>query len=244
MSFLFHEILYRPLFNALIFLYETIAFGDLGVAIIILTIIIRFIFYPLFYKTFKHQAIFQRIQPEIKQIQEKHKDNRNRQAEEMMALWKKHKVNPFSSFLLLLVQLPVLIALYQVFRSDFFQEIAINAYSFIPQPETLNTEFLGLLNLTKPNILIVGLAVISQYFQGKLALSRKKTDAGQASPAEKVSRQMVFIGPAFAAIFLFNLSAAIGIYWATTSLFSLIQQIVINRQLNHGTLSNTTNETH
>ena len=115
MGSLFNEILYKPLYNALVFLYQYITLEDLGLAIILLTILIRFILYPLFYKSIKSQALLQKIQPEIQKIQHNHKDNREKQAQELMALYRQHKVSPFSSFLMILVQLPVLIALYRLF---------------------------------------------------------------------------------------------------------------------------------
>ena len=98
MSNLFHEILYRPLFNALIFLYQNFSFGDFGIAIILLTIAIRFILFPFFYKSAKDQAILQRLAPKIKAIQAEHKNDREKQAKEMLALYRQHEVNPLSGF--------------------------------------------------------------------------------------------------------------------------------------------------
>lgn len=234
MSNLFHEILYRPLFNALIFLYQNFSFHDLGIAIIILTILIRIVLFPLFYKGAKDQAIIQRLAPKIKEIQRNHKHDRAKQGQAMMELYRQHKINPFSQFLLLIVQLPVLIALYQVFFKGLngsFDDL----YGFISQPDLLSPLFLGAINLGNRNIFIVFLAVIAQYFQGKLSLAKsvQPKDAKSLSPMERMSRQMVFMGPVLTFIFLygFNLPSAVGLYWLTTTIFSVIQQIVINKQL-------------
>src|SRR5687767_12153083 len=108
MRYLFHELLYQPLFNALVFLYENVTFGDIGIAIILLTIIIRLILYPLFRKSIRNQMLLQRIQPMVKRIQEEHKENREKQAKALLELYREHKVNPFSGILLLFVQLPIL----------------------------------------------------------------------------------------------------------------------------------------
>src|SRR3989344_449385 len=116
---MFQTIFFNPLFNSLIFLYNTAAFNDLGLAIIFLTIGIRIIFLPLFYKSSKNQILLQRLQPEINKIQHDHKDNKEKQAQAMMDLYKKHNINPLSGFLMLLIQLPVLIAIYQVFLHGF-----------------------------------------------------------------------------------------------------------------------------
>ncbi len=134
MSNLFHEILYRPLFNALIFLYQYFSFHDLGIAIILLTIILRLILFPLFHKGAKDQAILQRLAPKIKEIQTNHKNDREKQSKALLDLYRQHKVNPFSGFLLLLVQLPILIALYRVFLNGFSVETLSNLYSFISSP--------------------------------------------------------------------------------------------------------------
>src|SRR3989344_8243509 len=122
MSAIFNTILYKPLFNLLVFLYQYITFEDLGTAIILLTVIIRFILFPLFYKSFKNQTLMQKIQPEIQRIQHEHKENREKQAQALLELYKTHKVNPFSGFLMILVQIPILIVLYQLFLKGFSLE--------------------------------------------------------------------------------------------------------------------------
>ena len=239
----FHEFFTRPLFNALVFLYQTAAVEDLGIAIILLTLTIRLILYPLFYKSYKNQTLLQKIQPEIKKIQHDHKNNRERQAQEMLALYKQHKVNPFSSFFLLLVQLPILIALYRVFLRGFNGEALTDLYSFVAAPSDFNNSLLGLINLAEPHIIIVGLAAAAQYFQGKLSLAKTPRNQG-ASGAERITRQMVFIGPALTLVILYSLPSAVGLYWLTTSIFSLVQQIFINRSLKkNGTITDPNQKT-
>jgi len=233
MSNLFNEILYRPLFNALIFLYKYLSFSDLGIAIILLTIIIRLILFPLFHKGAKDQAILQRLAPKIKEIQTNHKNDKEKQAKAMMDLYREHKVNPFSGFLLLIVQLPVLIALYQVFLAGFSTNALTKLYSFISAPTILNYSFLGLIDLSKRNLFIALIAGLVQYFQAKLALPKNNKPSNELGPAERMGRQMLYFGPIITIVFLyfFNLPSAVGIYWLTTSLFSAIQQIMINKGL-------------
>lgn len=213
MAKLFHSFLYLPLFNTLIFLYNTVAFHDLGIAIIFLTCLVRIVLFPLFYKGARNQLIMQKLQPELQRIQKDHKDNKEKQTQAMMELYKTHKVNPFSSILLLFVQLPILWALYKVFMGDF---------------SSINTDFLNLINLQDKSIVIVGLAAIAQYLQGYLAMP--KIEKGkEVSTAEKVGKQMVFMGPLFTILVLTNLPSAIGLYWLVTSVFSIFQQIYINK---------------
>ncbi|OGY64090.1 MAG: hypothetical protein A3I89_03855 [Candidatus Harrisonbacteria bacterium RIFCSPLOWO2_02_FULL_41_11] len=228
---MFQTILYNPLINALVFLYNTVAFQDLGIAIILLTVFIRLIFAPLFYKSAKNQIILQRLQPEIKKIQHAHKDNKEKQAAAMMDLYKKHEVNPFSGFLMIIIQLPVLIALYQVFLQGLSPDIFVHLYSFIVSPAHLNPMFLGLIDLEKRSILMVGLAAIAQYWQGRLTLPEIKKGQ-ELSPPERIGRQMVYFGPILTVVILSSLPTAIGLYWLVTGVFSIVQQIYINKTLN------------
>lgn len=211
----FKIILYNPLLYSLVFLYRYVTFQDLGVAIIILTIIIRIILFPLFFKSFLNQTLLQKLQPLIAKIQHDHRHNREKQAQALLALYKEHKVNPFSSFIILAIQLPILIALYQVF--------------LVPPPE-LSPSFLNLIDLSKPSNIVVGLAVITQYFQGKLTLPKTKTSQ-ENSPAAKVAQQMIFIGPLFTLLILWRLPAAVGLYWLVSNLFSVAQQLYINKKI-------------
>ena len=230
MGSFFNTILYQPLFNSLVFLYKYVAFEDLGVAIILLTLVIRIILYPLFYKSFKNQTIMQKIQPEIQRIQHDHKGDKEKQAHALMELYKHHKVNPFSGFLLILVQLPILIVLYQVFLKGLSQESFTNLYSFISAPTVVNHSFLGLIDLGSRSILIVVLAAVLQYLQGRLSLPKQAPN--QDSAAARMGRSMIYIGPIMTILILTSLPSAIGLYWLATSAFSIGQQLIINKSLN------------
>ena len=219
-SSIFNTILYQPLFNLLLFIYQTVSFHDLGIAIIILTILIRLVLYPIFYKGAKDQAIMQRIAPKLKEIQDKHKHDKEKQVEATLALYKEHKVNPFSSLLLLLVQLPILIALFKVFSSG------------IKGVSGLNFLSLGFINLISTNVVIVAVAAIAQYWQSKLTIVKSSKSAKNLTPTERIGRQMMFVGPLLTIIILVRLPSALGLYWLTTSIFSAIQQIIINKKLN------------
>lgn len=233
MATFFYEILYRPLFNALVFFYQYLSFGDLGVAIILFTIFIRLILFPLFYKGAKDQAIMQRLAPKIKQIQTIHKNDQGRQARAMLDLYKEHRVNPLSGFLLIFIQLPILIALYRVFLNGFAAKALDALYPFISRPNLLNHFFLGVIDLSKKNIIIVVLAAIAQYFQGRLSLVKVKNSGDGADTAQAINKQMVYLGPILTLFFLYflNLPSAVALYWLTTSVFSVVQQIVINQKI-------------
>ncbi len=239
----FYELFYRPLFNALVFLYGHIAFADLGIAIIALTILIRIVLYPVFQKSVRNQAVMQKIQPDIRRVQKQNKNNKEKQVRELMELYRAHNVNPFSGILLLLIQLPILISLYRVFLSGLTPESFSALYSFVPLPESVDFTFLNLINLKNRSIIIVALAVTAQFFQGKLALSQNRQSRADRQEAaknnrqeggvnmENIGRQMVMIAPGITLIVLWGLPSAVGLYWLVSSLFSIAQQIVINRQV-------------
>ncbi|MBI1961022.1 MAG: YidC/Oxa1 family membrane protein insertase [Candidatus Liptonbacteria bacterium] len=229
----FHEILYRPLFNALIALYEYAAFSDLGIAIVLLTILIRILLYPLFSKSARSQAVMQKIQPQIKKIQEDHKSDREKQSRALLDLYKTNNVNPFSGIFLLLVQLPILIALYRVFLSELTPAAFAALYAFIPAPEAINFSFLGLINLHERSTMVAIAAAGAQYIHGKCALPKQST--GNAG-ADMIGRQMIVLAPVITLFVLWGLPSAIGIYWLTSSFVSVIQQVRLNRimALAHG----------
>lgn len=209
----FFEIIFlNPVSNLLLFIYNHLAFHDFGIAIILLTLAIRAALFPVFYKSFKNQTVLQRLQPAIKKIQHDHKDNKEKQAQALLELYKQNQVNPFVGIALFAVQLPVLITIYQVLLKSISSQLFSNPL------------FLGLINLQKSNIVMVGLACVAQYFQGRMSVS--------GSAAEnKTARIMALAMPAFTLIILMKLPSAIALYWLATTLFSIGQQIIINRRL-------------
>ncbi len=224
----FNTILYQPLLNVLVLLYEYLPGHDFGVAVIVLTILIKILFYPLGVKAIKSQKALSGLQPKIKEIQEKYKENKEQQTKEIMALYKREKINPFSGCLPLLIQLPVLIALYRVFWHGLQPEQMTLLYSFVPSPGVIDATFFGIINLANPNIVIAFLAGIFQFIQVKMVSPKSKKDKKQDSSfAGQMQKQMQYFMPAFMVLILFRLPSAIGLYWITTTLFTIVQQYVI-----------------
>ena len=236
MSWLYHTFFHDPLLNGLVFLYQTVALEDLGLAIILLTILIRIILFPVFQKSVRYQMAMQEIQPKLKKIQETHKKNLEQQSAAMMALYKEHRLNPFSGFLLLLVQLPILIALYRIFLNISKPGALAGLYGFISVPAELHTSLLGLINLEESNMVIVVLAAIAQYLQGRFSIIRRAPNE-EAGAAEKMTRRMNLIIPLLTLLIFSGLPAAVSLYWLTSSLFSIGQQVLVNRQIAHGKLA-------
>jgi YidC/Oxa1 family membrane protein insertase len=233
MGYLYTQFLYRPLLNLLFFLYNNV-YADLGIAIILLTIIVRLVLLPLFYKSAKDQTILQKIAPRIQELQKIHKEDKERQVKEIMAVYKEHRVNPFSGFLFIIIQLPILIALYGVFLRGIKTLDGSLLYSFVHIPQNINYHFLGLIDLSSHSVVLVALAAITQYLQSYFLLKaagRSGKKVGETSMAERMGRQMMYIGPLLSLVILWPLPSAVALYWLTTSAFSVIQQIVINKKI-------------
>jgi len=228
---LFRTILYQPLFNALIFLYETVAVEDLGLAIILLTIAVRIILFPLFHKTAKHQRVAQRIQPDVKKIRDKHKNDREAQTKALMELYQNHKINPLTPFLLLILQLPILFALYRIFINGFGGESFSLLYSFVPMPDAFHQTLFGIVSLDTVSMPLVVITAAAQYFQGRLALAKSPKSDNTPPQMKKVARATVFIGPVIALVILTRFPAALALYWLTSTIFSIIQQVIVNKSI-------------
>lgn len=235
----FHIVFIQPIFNLLIAIYNFLPIHDIGIAAIVLTIIIRIILAPIFYKSSKQQLLMNKLQPELQKIQKEYKDDKEKLAKAQMELFKKHRVNPFGNCFLILLQLPIMIAVYRVFLMGFASETLMNnLYSFIKMPENFSPLFLGIVNLNKANIFIAIISAVLQFISTKMVMPQtrpsKQTDILE-SPAQKMTevlqKQMLFIGPITTFIILVSLPSILGIYWSTTTLISIIQQKIIKKKL-------------
>lgn len=230
----FNEILYRPLFNALVWLYNILPGHDLGVAIIILTVVIRLLLYPLTQKGIKSQKALTELQPKIKELQKKYK-SKEEQARAMMELYRQHKINPLSGFLPLLIQLPILIALYRVFLGGLDPERLNGLYSFIAQPETLSPMFLGIINLAERNMVLAVLAGFLMFIQSKMMLAKKQTQKsglkiGGRDFSSMMGQQMTYFMPLLTVLIAWGLPAALPLYWIIITLFGIGQQYLITHK--------------
>jgi len=228
-STIFHTILYQPLFNALVLIYEYLPGKDFGLSIIVLTLVIRFILYPLAVKSIKSQRAINRNQPKEKALQEKYKNDKERQAKEMMALWKEEKVNPFGGLFLVLIQLPILIAIYQVFRFGFQKEQLVWLYHFLPSPGEINPFFLGLVNLSLPNVVLSIIAGITQFIQAKM-MTRRMPQSTKSDASSMIQKQMIYFFPIFTALIMMRFASAISLYWAVSNIFSIVQEYFISKK--------------
>lgn len=237
---LWNTIFYQPIYNALIFIINNITLGDVGFGIIILTILVKFILFPLTKKSIRSQILMKRIEPELKQLKKDFPDKQE-QAKKTFELYKKYGANPFSGCLVVLLQLPVIFALYYVF----YKELSINPdllYSFVQNPGALHTNFLGLIDVHSKSIVLALFAGITQFIQGYLASPIKpkvEVVKGMTAPEPKTFQEQMsdsmqmnikYLLPVFIAIIAYQISAAVALYWITSNIFTIIQEWYIRRQ--------------
>ena len=222
------------MFNALVLLYNYIPGHDFGIAIVFLTLIIRFVLYPISIKAINSQKGLQKLQPKIQELQKKYKDDKEKQAKEILELYKSEKINPFSGLLLALIQLPILIALYQVFWNGLNPKELTALYSFVANPGQINALFVHLIDLSKPNLILAIFAGLTQYFQTKMVLPKTGSTAEKKGNgpdfSQVMQKQMVYFFPVFTVIILVSLPSALGLYWTISGLFSIIQQYFVLKE--------------
>ncbi|MDO8424673.1 MAG: YidC/Oxa1 family membrane protein insertase, partial [bacterium] len=216
-----------PLFNAVILIYLYLPGQDFGLAVIILTLLIKLVLYPLGVQAIRSQKGLSQLQPRMKEIQEKFKNDKEQQSKAMMEFYKKEKINPFSGCLPLLIQFPLLIGLYQVFWKGFGETQLKFLYSFVPNPGQIDMSFLGIMDLGQASIVLAVLTGVAQFFQGKMMEAKQKSPAGSSDMSQMMQKQMIYFLPIFTVFILWRLPAAVALYWLTTTLFTIAQQYII-----------------
>ncbi len=194
---MFDAIIVKPIFNALMLIYSIIPGGDFGIAIILFTILIRFLLYPLVRKQLHQTKLMRKMQPEIAKIKKEAKGNKQLEATMQMELYKRHGISPFQSIFILLIQLPIFIGLYHVIQIIVSRTAEVVNFTYAPlqqlepikqiidDPNNLNHTMLGFIDLTQTafssggvNFAILALALISaitQYIMSKQTMPTTDT---------------------------------------------------------------------
>ncbi len=238
MSQFFTTILYQPLFNIFVGLYNFIP--DVGVVILIITILIRLALYPLNTKSIKSQKALTDLQPKLEEIKQKNKGNQQAIAQETMKMYKDNKVSPFASCLPLLIQLPILIALYYVLRMGLSAEAKFELlYPFIKNPETIKTISLGFMELGKASVVLAVLAGASQWWQAKMMTRKQPPKIAGAGAKDEgmmsmMNKQMLYFMPIMTVIIGFQLPAGLTLYWFLSTLLTALQQKFVFKKQNSG----------
>lgn len=244
MTNLWNTFLYEPIYNALIFIINNVTFGDVGFAIVIVTILVKVILFPLTKKSARSQILMKKMEPEIKKIKQDY-PNKEEQAKKTLELYKKYGTNPFSGCLVVLLQMPVIFALYYVFYKGLKVDESL-IYSFIQIPTTLSTNFLGVFELGEKSLFLGVLTGLSQFIQGYLAspvknklievikdtdsIKDKKTDF-QEQLSDSMQMNVRYILPVFIGFIAWKISAAVALYWTVSNIFTILQEWYIRRKL-------------
>ncbi len=231
----FTSVFYAPLYNGLIFFIAMLPYNSVGLAVIGFTVIVKIILFPLSQKSVRTQFEMKRIEPELNEIKLKYKDNKSLQAEKIMEVYKNKNINPFAGIFLMLIQFPVLVALYYIFAKGGLPVIDHTVlYPFTITPGIINMNFLGA-NVADKNIYFAVITGIAQYFQIQFTMPKQpKKESKDSNFKDDLSRsmsmQMKFVMPVVIFLIANNLPAVVAIYLITASLFAIGQELYMRRK--------------
>ena len=235
MTAFFHTLLYIPIYNLLAFFIDTVPGSDIGLAVVLVTVVVRLAIMPLSFAAQKTARAMKQVEPEMKHIREDLKDNKEEQAKAMMALYKKYGINPFASILTILIQLPIVITLYWVFHNKTLLTIdPALLYSFVHAPTTVSPLFLGVITITSASIVLASLAAITQFLLALYAIpaapSSKDDKTMQADISRAMTMQMRYVFPLIMGAIAYA-SGAIAIYFITSNLFGIAQEYFVRKSM-------------
>lgn len=248
---MYHAFIFLPLYNGLVGLMDALPWIDVGMAVILFTVIVRLIIFPLSKNAILTQVRMKEVEPEANKIKLEYAKDKQAQGMKIMELYKSKGIRPFSGVLLLIIQLPILLALISVF----YKIIPTIDHSLLYPvvldhlPATLKTNFLGFMDLTKPSLILSVITAVIQFFQMHFSLASRQQRAVTAqnkaagkAPAPdlagSMNTQMKFFLPviAFASTYWIipvkfpQAASVIAIYWSVSSLFTLGQEIYIRKR--------------
>ena len=237
--FVYQELLFRPLFNLLVIITDLVPGHGVGISILIVTIIVRLILIPPSLhqakQMQKNQTKMAALKKDLKKIQKQHANDQTKKAEATMQLYKEAGINPASGCLPLLIQLPILIALYRVFLIGIGPDTFQYLYSIVPTPTNINLSFLTI-NLAQSSLLLAVLAGLSQFILMKAVSPATPTaspnDDESAAMMASMQKNMAYIFPVMTVFISMKLPAALALYWVATTVFGIVQQYIFKKRLN------------
>jgi YidC/Oxa1 family membrane protein insertase len=238
-SSIWHGVFFDPIYNTLVFFIDVAPRGDVGLAIIATVVVVKTILLPLSVRAAKTQKAMKTIEPKLKEIKETHKEDKQAQAKAMMEVYNDANISPFASIALILIQIPIVFALYfAVTRGGGVPLPDINIdllYAFIPNPTTVSTNFLELVDITGRSFILAALAGITQFFQINMTLPKlepKKEGEAPDLKAEFVRNmhmQMRYVMPVIIAVVAYTISAAIALYFFVSNVVGILQEFYVRK---------------
>ena len=238
-SYIWHTFFFDPVYNALVFFIDVIPGGDVGLAIIATVLLVKTILLPLSIKAVKTQKTMREIEPKLREIKEKHKDDRQQQAQAMMEVYREAGMNPLASLFLVFIQIPIIIALYfSVYSGGGVALPDINLeilYAFVSEPVAITMNFLGVIDITERSLLLALGAGITQYFHVHLTMPAPAPKEEGAAPNFKddfmrtMHTQMKYVMPLLITAVAYYISAAIALYFLVSNLVTIAQEFFVRK---------------
>ncbi len=237
----FTIVFYQPLYNGLIFLFDLLPWAGAGLVVILFTIIVKLVLFPLAMRATYAQMEMKEIEKDLRVIKEKYKEDKEQQTLKTVELYKEKNINPFAGFFVLIIQLPIIIALYRVFlKSGLPQVDMTQLYHFVSAPAHIAMNFLFISDIAQKSVFLALLAGISTFFQIKYAtpadLEGKGADKNSTAEMMKsFQTQMKYFFPVLVFFISWSISAAISLYWVTSNVFTVLQELYFRKRVRGGT---------
>ena len=230
----FTTTIFQPLYNGLIFLMASIPFADAGVVIIIFSIVVKLVLLPLSLKASKAQIEMKAIEKDLQKIKDTYQDNKEELSKKTIEYYQEKGINPFASILILIIQLPIVIGLYQVFLKSGLPSVETALlYTFVTAPVAINMMFLNIINISQKSVVLAIIAGITTYMQISLANTNQQQPSGsgmQNDIARAMAVQMKYVFPIIVTFICYSISSALALYWITSNIFAVLQEIYIKKK--------------
>jgi len=238
---MFHTLFYEPVYNLIVVVLNFVPLHDIGAAIVIVTLIVKVFLLPLNLSALRTQYTMKKVEPEMKKIKELQKTDPQKASKQMIELYKKEAINPFSSLFVMILQIPVFFALYFVFSKGLFDDPE-SIYSFVTFPDTLHNIAFGIFDVTEKNIIIAVLAGLSSYFLAirqtasmitPSDIGKVKEETFQDQFMKSMRIQLIYVLPIIVTVSSAILPSALALYWFVSNVASYGLDVYMKRKLAH-----------
>ena len=239
---MFHTLFYEPVYNLLVIVLTVVPLHDIGAAIVIVTLLVKLVLLPLNLSALRTQYMMKKVEGEMGTIKELQKKDPQGASQQMIALYKREKINPFSSLFVMILQIPIFFALYFVFSKGLFND-PTSLYHFVTFPDTLHNLAFGLFDVTHKNIVVALLAGVSSYFlarrqtesmtPNKKHKKENKEESFQDQFMKSMKLQLLYVLPIIITFSAAVLPSALALYWFVSNSVSYALDVYMKRKLAH-----------